>query len=357
MRIPLIWKLLTAMILVLIGVIAAVWLSFDFMASDYFMQLMKKFPEIDTEEVNAMFLAANKRSLLIVGGVAILISGLVGYGLAKRILAPLHAMNRSTERIAVGDYDCSVSTHTNDELADLAESFNHMAKSLAHNEQVRKSMVVDVAHELRTPLSNLQGFIEALQDGLVESTPRILGVLHQELLRLIRLSEGLLLAARDGTRQKRSRVRLRAVHLLNETLELFRPRFARRGIEIRTEIECKKSDVLADPDQLKQVFSNLVQNCLQYAPNESWMKVKVVDRDHYLRLVFSNPGEGIDAKELPMIFEPYYRVDKSRDRHTGGAGIGLAIVHSLIREHGGEVGASSGPDATRIWVDIPKIAG
>lgn len=356
-RILLIWKFLAVQIGVIAAVIVAVWLSFDFLAADYFMQLMKKFPEIDTKEVNEMFLSASQRSLLIVGAAAFVVSGLLGYWLTRRILSPLHQINLSTQRIAVGDYDCRVEPRTRDELADLATSFNRMAKSLSHNEQLRKSMVVDVAHELRTPLTNLRGFIEALQDGIVEPTERVLRVLHDELLRLVRLTEDLLQAARGGERQERRRRPVAVVSLLAETLELFRPRFLRRGIDVQTELTCEAQEVLADADQIKQVFGNLLQNCLQYAPQNSWTKILAVERDDRLRLVFSNPGEGIDAKELPLIFEPYYRVDKSRSRNSGGAGIGLAIVQSLVESHGGTVGASSGPDVTRIWVELPRPAG
>ncbi len=354
MRVPLIWKLLGVHVIVVVAVIAAVWLSIDLLAADYFMTLMKKF-NVDAVEVNEMFLAANKRSLIQVGAVAVLLAGGLCYWLHRKILAPLVQMQQSTERIAEGDYDCRVEASTRDELADLASSFNRMATSLARMEHLRKSMVIDVAHELRTPLTNLRGFIEALQDGLLDPTPEVLATLHSELLRLVRLTEDLLLAAREGIAADTPRRPTEVTPLVAETLDLFRPRLVRRGITVHAQLDTNGARVLADPDQLVQVFSNLLQNCLQYAPDNSWTKIVAVQRKGFVRIVFSNPGDGIDADELPWIFEPYYRVDRSRSRDTGGAGVGLAIVQSLVEAHGGRVGASSCPKATRVWVELPRM--
>ncbi len=353
MRIRLIWKLLGVNVLVLIAVIGAVWFSIDLLASDYFMTLMKKF-EIDAPEVNSMFLAANQRSLLQVGAVAIFVSGGLSFWMTRRMLAPLGQMTRSTEKIAEGDYDCAIEAKTNDEFADLARSFNEMSSSLAHNELLRGRMIVDVAHELRTPLTNLRGYVEALQDGMIEPSEVVFGTLHEELLRMVRLTEDLLQASRTGERAGRPRRRVSVVDLLDSCLELFRPRLERRWIEVKTEIDCDGVEVCVDADQVKQVFSNLLQNCLQFAPEDSWVKITGIKRDDSVRFVFSNPGEGIDDDDLQFIFEPYYRTDKSRSRDTGGAGIGLAIVKSMIEAHGGKVGASSCADATRVWIELPR---
>jgi two-component system sensor histidine kinase BaeS len=203
-------------------------------------------------------------------------------------------------------------------------------------------------------LTNLRGHIEALQDGLLQPDGRVLKILHDELLRLVRLTEDLLAAAREGHRGAQDHRLVRLRPMLEETVELFMPRLSRRGIELRLELDGAEEEVKADPDQIKQVFSNLLQNCLQYTPEDSWVKISVVRRSEVLRFVFSNPGAGIDAAELPWIFEPYYRVDKSRSRNSGGSGIGLAIVQTLVEVHGGTVGASSTPEATRVWVELPR---
>lgn len=353
MRIPLIWKLLTLNAAVVALVLVAVWLSIEWHAADYFMTLMKKF-DVDAPEVNAMFLSANRQTLWLVGGAAIFIGSGICWWMTRRILAPLEEMSRATERIAAGDYECRVASRSRDELDDLARSFNGMAESLAHMERLRRSMVVDVAHELRTPLNNLRGYIEGLQDGIVEPSARVLGVLHAELLRLVRLTEDLLAAARAGAVDSPKRARHDAVSILRETMRLFQPRLERRGLEVRDDVSIDGTDVIANEDQLKQVFTNLFQNCLQFAPAGSWIRIDAHAAAESIRFEFTNPGPRITESDLPWIFEPYYRADKSRSRDTGGAGIGLAIVRSLVEAHGGSVGASSDADTTRIWIDLPK---
>ncbi|MCA8954841.1 MAG: HAMP domain-containing protein [Planctomycetes bacterium] len=350
---PLAAKFLLLHVLVLVAVIAAIWLSIDWLAADYFMTLMKRF-HLDAPEVNAMFLHSSERALLQVGGVGLLVATVLCFWLTRRILAPLRQIGRATERVAVGDYGCRVDVTTRDELAALARRFNDMAESLQRMEQARKRMVVDVAHELRTPLTNMRGHIEALQDGLLRPSARVLKVLHDELLRLVRLTEDLLAAARDARRGTDDHRPVLLRPLLEQAVEMFRLRFNRRGIELRLDLREAEVEILANPDQLEQVFGNLLQNCLQYTPDRGWVKVAAVTRDAVLRIVFSNAGDGIEAGDLPWIFEPYYRVDRSRSRDSGGAGIGLAIVQTLVEKHGGSVGASSGPDANRVWVELPR---
>ncbi|MCA8942232.1 MAG: HAMP domain-containing protein, partial [Planctomycetes bacterium] len=353
MRFPLICKLLALQATVVALVLGAVWLSIEWHASDYFMTLMEKF-DVDAPEVNSMFLSANRRSLLWVGGAALLVVAVFCWWMTRRILAPLGEIRSATERIAAGDYECRIETRTRDELDDLTKSFHRMAESLAQMEQLRRSMVVDVAHELRTPLNNLRGYIEGLQDGIVEPSARTLDILHGELLRLVRLTEDLLAAARAGAQDDPKRSRQDVVAILRETMRLFRPRLERRGLEVRDTVRDESAGVLANPDQLKQVFTNLFQNCLQFAPEGTWIALTETSDDRSIRVEFSNPGIGIDANDLPWIFEPYYRADRSRSRDTGGAGIGLAIVRSLVEAHGGRVGANSDATTTKIWVELPN---
>ncbi len=352
MRIPLIWKLLALQLVILLAVIATIWVSISSLASDYFMTLMEKF-NLDAPEVNSMFLDANKRALVQVGIAAMLVSGVLCFWLTRRLLAPLRQMAKGTERIAAGDYEGQIPISSRDELADLAASFNRMAQSLARMEQLRNRMVIDVAHELRTPLTNLRGYIEALQDGLVEPSRKVMDTLHEELLRLVRLTEDLLETARCGVRAERPRRQIEVVPHLVNTLDLFRPRLRRRNITVHTALNGNGTKVLADSDQLQQVFGNLLQNCLQYAPENSWVKVSATQQQGNMHLVFSNPAEDISDQDLSLLFEPYYRADKSRSRDTGGAGIGLTIVQSIIESHGGKVGAESKSGETSVWIDLP----
>lgn len=358
LRIPLLWKLLTVHAVVLALVLVAVWLSLEFQAADYFMTLMKKF-DVDAPEVNAMFLDANRASLLRVAAVATVFVALLCWWTTRRILAPLRATQAATERIAQGDYSCRVGVRSHDEVGDLARAFDQMAAALAHLERLRLSMVVDVAHELRTPLNNLRGYLEALQDGLVEPTREVYDTLHAELLRLVRLTEDLLAAARGGERRHDDRVAVDVGAVLRKAFDLFGPRLEHRRVELRTAelqagFDAGALTVAADPDQLDQVFTNLLQNGLQFAPEGTWIEVCARAEQQVVRVEFANPGAPIPAADLPFVFEPYYRADKSRSRVTGGAGIGLAIVRALVEAHGGTVGVTSTPAETRVWVELPR---
>jgi len=319
------------------------------------MALIKKY-DVEPTDVHEMFLSANHRTLIEVGLAATLIAFLLCLWLTRRILAPIEQMLKSTRRIAEGDYECVTPAATRDELGELATAFARMAESLARNDRLRKNMIVDVAHELRTPLTNIRGYIEALQDRLVEADDEVLGNLHAELLRLVRLTENLLSSARREAREL-SVHKVDAVGLVSESVELFRPRFEERRIEIRTSLPERPVQIQANGDQMRQVLGNLLENCLHFSPDGSWTEIRVTRSDDHVRFTFRNPGDGIDTEDLPWIFEHYYRADKSRSRDTGGAGIGLAIVKMIVEGHHGDVGAQSDPDCTSIWFDLPGAPG
>ena len=144
--------------------------------------------------------------------------------------------------------------------------------------------------------------------------------------------------------------------MLADSARMFEPRLQRRGLQLTTDLNALVVPVDGDPDQLRQVFANLLQNCLQFAPRDSWVRVDGDQNDTRTRVEFHNPG-GIAPDDLPWVFEPYYRADKSRSRDTGGAGIGLAIVQTIVEAHGGSVGASSDDTETCVWIELPRSAG
>ncbi|MEM7203434.1 MAG: ATP-binding protein [Planctomycetota bacterium] len=349
----LIWKLLAVQALLVVAVLIVTGLAVDVLASDAFMTLMKKY-DVATEEVEAMFHSSTRTTLVQVGLGSLAAAFVLSYWLTRRMLQPLESLARGSARIAAGDYArIPQRGGAGDELQALVRDFNRMAESLEKMETARKAMVVDVAHELRTPLTNLRGTIEALQDGLLAPDRVTLGALHEELLRLVRLTEDLLYATRNGVARpsaKREPIDLRNV--LHGTLALSRAELQRRSLGVQMEIE-ELPQVRGNSDQLRQVFGNLLHNAQQFSPAGGAIKVTAVRRDRLIRIIFKNAGATIPAEDLPYIFEPYYRVDKSRTRRSGGAGVGLAIVRNLVEAHGGGVGASSAAGVTRIWVELP----
>lgn len=357
----LLWKLLLVQVLVLTASLTAAWLAVDYLARDSFMALMKQF-SINPAEVEAMFLASTRTALVQVGLVALAVAFAFSYWLTRRILRPLAELKRGSERIAAGDYAFRIPGRggTADELDALVLEFNAMAAALERIEKARKGMVVDVAHELRTPLTNLRGTIEALQDGLLPLDRSALGVLQEELLRLIRLTEDLIAAARPGAARhapaRRVPSDLRA--LLRRTIRLFRARLERRSLTIDAEVDALQNPVAVDPDQMQQVFGNLLQNALQFSARGSVIRIAGEWRADRVRIAFANEGEAIPEADLPRVFEPYYRVDRSRSRAAGGgAGLGLAIVREIVEAHGGAVGAASEAGRTRVWISLPALPG
>jgi signal transduction histidine kinase len=238
------------------------------------------------------------------------------------------------------------------EVRALANAFNVMVDRLAEQDAVRREFVVNASHELRTPLTNLQGYLEALRDGVLPPDPQTFDSLREEVDRLTRLASSLdLLAGADDERPMPVDVDLGA--LVRASLELTAPSFARRSIAVDSSI-APGIVVHARGDELAQVVSNLLQNALRYTPSGGEVRVTLATDAGHAQVRVSNSGSEIPAEDLPRVWERFFRVERSRDRASGGAGIGLAIVKRLIEEAGGRVGASSEAGVTTFWFSLPS---
>ena len=353
MKNRLLWKLLGINVLAIGVVILIVWFAIDYLASNYFMTLMKDY-NISPTDVNQMFLDATHRSLIWATLATLTLAVILSFLLTRKVLTPLSQMTAITKRIAGGNYESRVPISSTDEIGELAAAFNQMAASLQRIEQLRKSMVIDVAHELRTPLTNTRGYIEALRDAVLPPSQETFELLHDETLRLVRLVEDLLQLARaDASRGTLQKQKVDLQNLGSQVSDLFQPKFAEKEIGVEADISEVDGEVLADPEKLAQVLRNLFQNAWQYTSQGGHIRVFTERLAGKVKVVFSNTGEEITEKDLPFVFERFYRGEKSRSRDYGGAGIGLAIVKELVEAHGGEVGAESTPSETRIWFTLP----
>lgn len=353
MKSRLLWKLLGINVLVIGVVILIVWLAIDYLASNYFMTLMKDY-NISPTDIHRMFLDATHRSLIWATVITLALAVILSFLLTKKVLAPLSQMTAITRKIAAGDYTAQARISSADEVGQLATAFNQMAASLHRVEQLRKTMVIDAAHELRTPLTNMRGYIEALREGVIAPSKETFESLHEETIRLAKLVEDLLQLARaDASRGALRPRRINLQELLSQVLGLFQPEFAAKGITVETHLSDPEEQIMADPEKLSQVFRNLLQNAWQYTPDSGNVRVFAERLPNKIKIVFANTGEGIADEDLPFIFERFYRGEKSRSREHGGAGIGLAIVKELVEAHGGEVGADSTPIETRVWFTLP----
>jgi signal transduction histidine kinase len=303
--------------------------------------------------MHTLFVTALTRSLVQASLIAVALGLVLSLVLFRAVVRPLRGMMGMAERIASGDYAARAPVPSHDEVGRLAESLNLMAASLERLEKMRKDLVANVAHELRTPLTNLRGYLEAIHDGVTPASPETIGMLHDEVMRLVRLVEALhALSLLDA---RLPHVRTEPVDLgalVRRTLDLRRGEFSGKQIALHSDVRAA-SPVRADPDLLAQALHNLVDNALKYTPDGGAVTVTVSQNGAGVRVAVTNTGEAIAPDDLPYIFERFYRGEKSRSRVSGGAGIGLAIVKEVARVHGGQVGAGSEAGETTVWLSLP----
>ncbi|HSK68748.1 MAG TPA: ATP-binding protein [Candidatus Limnocylindria bacterium] len=306
-------------------------------------------------EGDVLFLNALNVLLLAIGAVAVVLSLAVGGVLARRIARPITEAAHVANGIAAGDYSARIEGNTGTrELDDLASAFRHLAETLSRQEALRKQLTADVAHELRTPLATLGSHLEAMLEGVWEPTPERLRGCHEEIIRLGKLVadlERLERAESADLRLNRTTVDLLA--LIRGVCVNFEAEFANRKLEVS--VRGEPAVVQADRDMLAGVVTNLLSNAVKYTPPGGRIAVTVGDSGHYATVAVEDSGSGIPEGELPFIFERFFRADKSRNRGTGGAGIGLAIVKSIVTAHGGTVTAESRHgEGSRFTVTLPK---
>jgi signal transduction histidine kinase len=349
----LLWKLLAINIPVIGSVILVVWLAIDFLAADYFAILMEKY-HISPTNSHQMFVQAIRGYLIRASVIAMGLAALLSFFLTRAVLRPLSRITEAADKIAAGDYAARTEIPSTDEVGRLGQAFDRMADSLEKIEQLRKTMIVDIAHELRTPLTNVRGYLEGMADGVISPSKETFEMLEQEILRLVRLISDLDQLTRvDAAGAFLRREEIHLPGLVGQVLDLYRPDFESRGIAAETRIDEAAQFVKADRDKLMQTLRNLIQNAWQYTQPGGSVLVSADPVEGGIMLAVANTGGGIAEEDLPLIFERFYRADKSRSRESGGTGLGLAIVKGLIEAHGGRVGAECTDGRTRIWMILP----
>ncbi|MDP4084010.1 MAG: HAMP domain-containing sensor histidine kinase [Bacillota bacterium] len=243
------------------------------------------------------------------------------------------------------------------EVKNLAISFNKLAESLGKEEMLRKQFTGDLAHELRTPLATLRSQIEAFQDGIWEPTPKRLEQCHEELMRLVRLVNELekLLAA-ENPQMKLEMVDLEAGAILGALWDMFMPLFTQKGVQLLKQEPLQEEWFHGDKDKIVQILTNILNNALKYTPEGKSVTISVLsEQDDYVCFLIKDEGAGMAEEDIPHIFERFYRGDKSRDRKTGGVGIGLSIVKALMDAHQGRIKVKSKINmGTSIYLWFPR---
>jgi signal transduction histidine kinase len=320
--------------------------------ADAFEALMMAHGET-AEAAQTMFDGSVRGVLIAAVVIAAVLAVVLAMVLARRLARPLEDVGAAARRIADGDYAARVPREGPEELVSLADSFNQMAASLEEQERMRRDFIANAAHELRTPLTNLQGYLEALRDDVIQADRATYDSLWEEADRLVRLARSLddLAEGEGGDRPARP-IDLDLAGILEASVELVRPALEARGVTLERRWP-SSLPARGDPDHLAQVLANLLQNAVRYTPDGGHVMVSGEARPGSVLVGVANTGEPIPEADLAHLFERFYRVEKSRDRASGGAGIGLAIVKQLVEASGGRVGAESSPAGTRFWFSLP----
>ena len=263
---------------------------------------------------------------------------------AFRLVKPLRQMSAAARSFGSGDFSVRVPVTSSDELGQLAVSFNNMANSLSNSEGTRRSFIANVSHELKTPMTTIAGFIDGILDGTIpkEQEDKYLHIVSDEVKRLSRLVKSMLDLSRiDSGEMQLHPTNFDITNTIVTTLLTFEQKIDEKGIEIRGLEEARPQMVLGDQDLLHQVVYNLIENAVKFTNDGGAISVQVSDSIDRTTVVIENTGPGIAPEDLPMIFERFYKTDKSRSRDKNGMGLGLYIVRTILKLHGGDIAVSS----------------
>ncbi len=288
------------------------------------------------------YLAQTNQGLFFGAIGAALIALLIGVILTRYIMRPLRDLTLALRAMQQGNLEQQVPVRSQDELGELTRAFNHMSRDLAQANFLRRRMTADIAHDLRTPLTIIGGYLEGLQDGTLKATPQRFETMNNQVVRLKRLVEDLrTLSLADAGELKLIRLPVSVETLLSYAAESFQPLFDERRLHLEVQIEPDLPELMIDRERIEQVLSNLLTNALRHTPMGGRVVLFACKVQDAVQISVQDSGEGIPSDKLTYIFERLYRADESRSADDGGSGLGLAIVKSIVEAHGGTVSAQS----------------
>jgi two-component system, OmpR family, sensor histidine kinase BaeS len=293
----------------------------------------------------------------IIVGFTALLSAAVSIVLARTLLTPIKRIVTATHRLAGGDYATRVPAKGSDELQMLASDFNRLAASLEKAESNRRDFIADISHELRTPLSVLRGELEAIEDGVRRPDAATITSLQSEVAMLSQLIDDLYeLSLADIGQLSFEQVPLDLVPIVESSCDAFRERLAAKQISLEFDPDDAHATVSGDPYRLTQLWKNLLENALRYTNAGGRVRVAVTANDDHLYVDVQDSFPPVPAPLLPHLFDRFFRVDPSRSRQSGGAGLGLALCKHIVEKHGGTIEASrSELGGLRILVQLPRL--
>jgi signal transduction histidine kinase len=296
-------------------------------------------------------------SYVITGLLGVLLAFILSWYLADRISKPLSELTLATSSIAGGEYGKQVDIKGGVEVEELGHAFNALSLGLEKNELLRKNMIADISHELRNPLAAQRGYLEALQDGVIDLKPAALEVLVKNNALLARLVDDLQqLSLVDAGQINLDLMPVIVEEVLRTAASGFEHDLTERRITLMVDAEAGLAAVMADPGRLAQVLGNLLANSIQYTPQGGSIALGARRAEGAVVMYVSDTGPGIEAEELPFIFDRFHRTDRSRTRDTGGTGLGLSIAKGLVEAQGGRMWAESEAGrGTIIYFTLPSV--
>ncbi len=300
-----------------------------------------------------VFVQEQSQTFLLIALVMMVISILLSIPIAGHLVKPIKHLEKGTQRLTSGKFDTQIPVITRDELGTLSTNFNILANTLKENESARQQWVADISHELRTPLAILKGEIEALEDGIRPLTPENIISLGQEVEHLTHLVGDLYeLSMSDIGALNYQKCPTDILPILEHCAETFKDQFSSKNITLSFDsMNLDEAVLFVDPQRIKQLVNNLLKNSYRYT-DKNGNSVLTLEKGHNEMLIhLQDSSPGVAKEEIPRLFERLYRVDSSRNRASGGAGLGLAICSNIVTAHGGTINAQPSPQGG-LWVTV-----
>lgn len=343
------WRLSAINILVIATAIAvSSWAVYH--TACFLVEGMGNFGELRQKQFNATLF----QYLWIFSVVIITFGSILHLHFVKKLIHPIHQLIESTQQMKKGKYPDPIDGTNDDEVGELVNHFNELVLQLKHNEKERKKMVADISHELRTPLANLNGYLKALENGMIDGNPDLYHSLLKESERMtlmLKQLEQLKEWDHVNVRNFIQKESLRVEKVIEQTIRMFDWSLKQEKIPLNLAIE--KQSVFINEEGFQQVLSNLLDNAIQYYQGSGPIMVvgKIISEDRY-RVTVTGPSQPITEEAEKRIFDRFYRIDPSRNRKTGGSGLGLAIAKEIVEQHGGNIGLIRGEEQNSFWFDV-----
>jgi two-component system, OmpR family, sensor histidine kinase BaeS len=311
------------------------------------------------DSISARFLGRINDALMVAALGASALALLLGIFLARTLTRPLRDLTAASHAMASGQLKQQVEVRSRDELGELTATFNQMSADLEHSNQLRRQMTADIAHDLRTPLGVITGYLESMRDGVLKPTPERYDAIYSEAKHLQRLVEDLrTLSLADAGELKINRQPVQPADLLERLVQAFQHQAGQLQVSLKLVVDPSLPDIFVDPERIEQVLGNLVSNSLRYTPEGGEIEFSAHAEEGGVRLAVRDNGSGMAPDVIIHIFERFYRGDDSRAQQGEESGLGLAIAKSVVELHGGKINASSQGigHGTTISILLPAIS-